>query len=745
MKSISRHLRCALIGAYAIAAAVHAGPLPDSPAQWQKRIATQLDTLLSASNGAERILASPTLRTALAQSELLRVCGTDAVWKVACTNGGRTFLNALLADGNWLDSFLWSGGVDAQCLENLRLLHARCTGWDDAVVRRMGTALAMQWGAGNRYRLVDRFVRIRDAYREGLMNAAFDRMNVREMRSAVYTPGTARDYQFLLDNAQYKLGDYLGACWAVNYVDPNVYGFSVQGWGYIDEWCHAYGNGTGNRPLIAHRQVGGVCGTLSCYGASVAQAHGIMSTTVGQPGHCAYVVRIGERWPIGYDVCGAWSTGFGVYEGTTYMTSDQLFETVEANRPAYEAATRLAWVARAQRALLTNTLSVGVSPLWLSTYRQALSTQPLNYPLWMECIKALEAKPEAMTNAPWLELGRTAAGAFTNHQEAGWALVLRCFGHAAAALKPADRAARLLECHALLSQKTAPKMYGYPSLPGFLNTQADQIGDPAVAVDFFGRLLSLHYSEKPELNWIFGTVLNWGGDRFGRNPAMASNYAATLGAFFEAKGEAVGKQMKETALAGGIRKASEAGDMNTYRQWNELAKRLLPAPVPGDVFLNPQQMATRPKVDPFPGALLSQEGMLQTINVAGSDRPLTYGQVLGGGDLGFFDTAGGAKPWAQVQLAGDSELSGIAIVNRYEYGPEFPWDVPLKVSVSADGKTWSEVATFDKAQPLYRVDLQEKKPRARFVRLERPDPDPAKPNTGRFHFRNVLIYGKKLY
>jgi hypothetical protein len=69
----------------------------------------------------------------------------------------------------------------------------------------------------------------------------------------------------------------------------------------------------------------------------------------------------------------------------------------------------------------------------------------------------------------------------------------------------------------------------------------------------------------------------------------------------------------------------------------------------------------------------------------------------------------------------------------------------LKVSVSADGKTWTEVARFDKPQTVYRVELLAKKPHARYVRIERVNVDPAKPNTGRFHFRSFLVYGRKLY
>jgi hypothetical protein len=73
------------------------------------------------------------------------------------------------------------------------------------------------------------------------------------------------------------------------------------------------------------------------------------------------------------------------------------------------------------------------------------------------------------------------------------------------------------------------------------------------------------------------------------------------------------------------------------------------------------------------------------------------------------------------------------------------WAVPLKVSVSLDGKSWNEVASFDKPDSLFRIDLQGKGLKARFVRIERLPSKDTSQSPGRFHFRNFLVYGKKLY
>ena len=84
--------------------------------------------------------------------------------------------------------------------------------------------------------------------------------------------------------------------------------------------------------------------------------------------------------------------------------------------------------------------------------------QPLGYAVWMEYIKALEATP-GTSPAEWLDLARRAVPHVRRAPGGRLGLVLRCFGHVSPTQSPAQRAAFLLECHAVLNQKTSPKMY----------------------------------------------------------------------------------------------------------------------------------------------------------------------------------------------------------------------------------------------------------------------------------------------
>jgi hypothetical protein len=709
----------------------------DISALYDKLGATLTAEAAQGAAGIEKVLMDSTLQASLARYELIRTCSVSKVADIAGRPGGVAFLRQLFADRAWMESLLASDPADLpQSLENLFLLSQYTTDLGESLPQRVATALAMVWGKGNQYRLVDRYRDVLRAWHEGLLHASFEKLTVREMRWAVPTYGSAKDYQFLLDERQTTIGGYLGACWAIAYIDPNVYGDSVQGWAYIAPWTHYYGTGTGNRPFPAHRLVGGVCGTLSGYGSAVTQVHGVPSTTVGQPGHCAYVVRVGNDWPIGNCVSGPEVTGFTApgWDGTGYGTAARLYEPVQADREAFMRAERITWLGRLKAAN------------WQAAYELAIAAQPTNYTVWLEYIKAMEAAKD-VTAQTWLDVGHRAARALAVCNEAGWALTMRCFDKALPGMTPTQRMEELLNINRDLRQDKWTRPLAY-QINNVLNWQADRIGDPALAVAYFGKLLFTHYSQNPNNNWIFGNVLAWGANRFAGNPATAPLYIKELAAFFRSQGNGVDKSMLSNAIVTGIRKASEAGDLESYRLWSQMAAQMLSPVKPGDIHLNDAQAAAFPAYQSFPGQLLSKDGMLRTSSACEYDRPLSYAQLLSGGIGGWFDTNGEEKPWAEVQLPGDATLTGVVLVNRYEYNPsqeEFQWAAPIKLSVSTDGKAWTDLGVINKAEPVFRIDLQTRNVRARYVRIERIA-EPGKPaSKGRFHFRNFLVYGQKLY
>lgn len=834
------------------------------------------EILARAAQGAEgvhAVVTTPELQRNLTRCTLLRLCGQERVERILGEKGGLHFLQAFLADVKWMESFLASDAADwPQALENLFLLSRYGGDLDKPLNQRMATALALQWGKESRYRLVDRFRQMQQALADGLLHVSFERLDVRALRWAIPNYGTAADFKFLLDDRQTPLRDYLGAHGGVRYVSFNVYGVSVQdGWNYIGPWAHVYGNGMGNRPFPAHKRVGGVCGTVSTYGSAAAQVHGIPSGAIGQPGHCAYVVRVGREWPVGNSVTWPSDAHSPGWDGTGYPTLHRLYEPVSQDRERYMAAIRLGWLAQLQAdrvkgrvrlvpglqyqiyrkkaggafpdfarltpiqtgtcatidlsaikpvppsdfavawegqidvdregpvlfglhsdegsqvlvdgqvvvsansdrkekaivltagphvlrveyyqaggALNLNVSLDGMLPAaatdWRETYDHAVAAQPSNYGIWLDYVKRLETV-DGLPATTWSELGLRAARSLAVCNEAGWAMTRRCLEKAMPRLNTDERVRLLLACNRALTQERSIKMEGFP-YDGLLNWQADAIGEPARAIQFYGELLAIHHSAKPDCNWVFGNVLNWGVNRFASNTNTSPDYAKAMASFFNSGNGAVERNQLLATLVTGIRKSSEIGNLVSFRLWTGMATQMLPALVPSDVHLKPEQAAAFPTFAPFPGDLLSKDGMLQTSSANPDDKPLSYRQLLTGGFGGWFETDKDDQPYAQVRLAGEAALTGIVLVNRYEYPPTHEASqrtVPLKVSVSMDGTTWTEVASFDKPEAVFRVDLRGRELHARYIQAERlPKPGETRP-IERFHLRGFLVYGVKLY
>jgi len=130
---------------------------------------------------------------------------------------------------------------------------------------------------------------------------------------------------------------------------------------------------------------------------------------------------------------------------------------------------------------------------------------------------------------------------------------------------------------------------------------------------------------------------------------------------------------------------------------------------------------------------LGAEGLL--------DNPtnLTHASVLSGsGYGGLIHTKREEKAFIDLKLPGKAKFSGIVIVNRYENSGER--NVPLKVSVSSDGKTWTEIYTSKENLPAWEIDLSKQKVEAQFVRVER-----AEARNEFLNLRAFRVYGTPLY
>jgi alpha-L-fucosidase len=109
-------------------------------------------------------------------------------------------------------------------------------------------------------------------------------------------------------------------------------------------------------------------------------------------------------------------------------------------------------------------------------------------------------------------------------------------------------------------------------------------------------------------------------------------------------------------------------------------------------------------------------------------------------------TAEEANPWIEMDLGREVSVTGVRVLNRTSCGqPGIDRAATLRLSVSIDGKTWSEVWKADRGLPQWEIPVtdfvagaQVPGRKARYLRLEIK---PAKPEY--LHLRQVEVWGKE--
>lgn len=358
-----------------VAEALRDGPLgPDLPtlvsksdfATIEPRLAKALAGDLAGDDArVDAMLEDPVRLTGLIQRELIHLCTPQGLASLHAREKGTEFLLEFLRSPEWMESFLGSGSPSVisydQALETLHLLWLHGKNMDQPVYRRFATAIALEVRAvTNPRRIIDRFHHVQEAHRALLLHAGFDHLDVREMRWTVHLDDNRPNYQFLLDDAQMTPEQYVEAHHLPPYRYCNDFGVNAFTDGYLNPWMHAY---RADGSMIT-RLSGGVCGSTSRYGARIARAHGVLAAVTGQnPPHAAYVVRVGDQWPIGFDLAGPANSNRALkdWDLTGFPTFTGLQEKVYRGGDAHQRSRRLLWVAR-QKTELSSGSTVRILP-----------------------------------------------------------------------------------------------------------------------------------------------------------------------------------------------------------------------------------------------------------------------------------------------------------------------------------------------------------------------------------------------
>jgi len=649
-----------------------------------------------------------------ALKELQRAMGEEG-WKAwSAKSSHQGFLGELKKPAGWLDELMHSGPLPD---DPGKMLSIAASLWqaDSAGVgsrHELTTAAAVALTFGQKSwpdheEALTRYEYFRDSRLKGLLHPMFDDLDTWEKRfvvSAGNNGGWGDDggwgdesMVWLRDHVKLPASAYGGACWQAPYRLNNVFGDSIHGRNYYAPFSH-----------MIHaervRDVGGVCGSLSHYGATAARANGIPAITMGEPGHCAYAVRVARgSWTPAYSL--SWKRGLHTSLWGRTWTQLLLQEKVMTDSEATRRSDEKLWLARAK-------LGGEISEI-AAAYRKALETQPLAHPTWLEFARwQLDVANPSLIE--WKQFHDEALLAFADYPEAAWD-VLKAFMPSILPRVPAEeRMPFLLAFHDAIADHPGPVMWDFE---GALNAQADlHGGDLPSQLEFFEQVVAMQLRSE---RWL-APLVAWGRARFVKDGEDAAPFFEALTAGLSSGGEggeSLGKVLRPVILA-----AAESGNAAAFQGLSQLAAA---------------SETELPEFEGFEGELLSKGGILTLSTTSRWDRPESHSAVLGPGG-GFFHTDAEVRPHAVVQLAKLGELSGLVVVEK-SWGHNANRIMPFKVSVSEDGDSWTEVGRLEKHQKVWRLPLDERAARVAFVKIERDDD-----RRDVFHLHAIHVFGRRL-
>ena len=676
----------------------------------------------------------------VARGAVLRLIGKEGWDELNARPGARPFVTAFMNDRTWLEDFAWSGtfasgkadpGDGAKAVLALESLIYQDAGkwvpfangrFVDNEGRRFMTALALVYPDKDEAWLAD----VLDAYRTTalagrLHKTAYTqptwlwRFAVNHGRTSSSTDNMAAQQRHLDKFVNLPCKEYGGTCWMVQYRLHNCFGDSVQGPLYYKPWATA-----GEWPKRKYTQiVGGVCGELSKFGSATANAHGLPSTTAGQPGHCAYTRRLlNGKWEVNFSVTGHSQMHMCFWNKHPWQYVASIEKTYAGDRETRLSCERLITLAAFAEEAKEKPEVVE------SFYQWACRRSREHYGAWKAYGDWVgRSNASLQTTRVWV---RGCARGMKTGRQPLWDFLTPYFARVAKE-KGAKALADELVAFAPLLRQSEERLQEESDFKGVLKEWTRPLGtDRSLLAPVLKATLAAQYGTRD----YFSQTLGWGGDVMMGDGENSELFVRTLKEMVAERSKL--GQKTELDFNPLILAASKAGNLEVFRQLASLQARLEPQKKSGQAY---------PASD-FGTPLLSGDGLLKTSSTSQWDTPKGYVGCIDWSPCGgnTFHTGKEKSPWAVVMLPGPAEICGVVVENRcgaQNQGRQ----VPLEVQVSEDGEGWHTVHTDGEVRSTYRVDLRTRAPRARYVRVRRT-PE-AKEEF--FHLSKILVYGRKLY
>lgn len=630
------------------------------------------------------------LQDAAAEELMDRICrDTDWLNKILntgeCTRPGRVI--HLLLQMEKRNPLLKQPGMGRDIATATALEFARYD-WDTARAVERADYFANHWKAGKLH--------------NGFGGLTFFQRRIVCGWKGDHSSGSAKAMNWALENVRVPANIHTGSCWRCGYVLNNVYGDSIHGPYYGNAFEGMYED----HHMLFTREVGGVCGGLSHFGAACAVANGIPAMTAGEPGHCAYIVLVNGKWTPAYSL--SWERGLhwqpwaGIYTYSPLHLTTELYSAEQAEQTARSNAARaLAQLRLNRRHFIPGT----------ALYAEAAKAQPLNYPVWREQIDMLKDFQPKQTQA-WLDFNKKLCDNLVpRYPEVAAGLLLTRFYPAMKDCPMDDKTKmQLFTDFWNKVDGMGPDRWRVEQLADaqlqLLNCPNGKQGEERTR-QFYHTLLTCTASREAYLP----IVLGWGNKAAEKMSDEGKSRMLDTASQAIAASNAISPETRLQMLQNVLLSAEKMQDHAAFSSINKL--------ITPDMKKRDFKMPTN--IPTYPGKLVSEGAVPFASSTSRWDKVHLH-QGLLQAEGGSIHTGRDTDAWLALKLAKHATINGVVIVNASDSRIRHRLN-NLRVQVSETGKPddWQDVGQpILKAEgAILQFDLQSIKPRALYIRILR--------------------------
>ncbi len=641
------------------------------------------------------------------------------------------FIEKVTNDVEWMEQLAYSG----ECIRPGRAMAILCgiarkhqSAEREGTARDIATATALEWARANwdyerALARADFYIR---NHKDGRFHTGFAKLPFWQYRVICGSKGNNANgdlasLEWALDNVHLPIEQYTGCCWQCNYLSDNLFGDSIHGAFYYAPYDDVYADKNpvkGLNALLRSRDIGGVCGSLSHYGAFAAVANGVPALPAGEPGHCAYIVCVNGKWTPAYSL--SWERGlhWQVWNGNDKYSS--LHMASELYAPAQARRTALS---NACRTLGELCIAQGEAASAQDYFLAAVHEQPLNYLAWKSYAAFLSAAKPGDEDA-WKRFNKELCAQLAPRYPEMAAELLK--GQVYPGLrKVCTDPSELMACYGRFWQSVKDMGPDRWAVEALCNNQLDSVKSEKksaeeVALVFYKLVLGQTASKKA----YAPVILSWGNGKAAKaGEAMQKKFLqATLGALSSGKSGDMDAEARDKMLGEALYGAERMRDRSSFQAIGKLLS---------DKYRQPRL----PKWESFPGKLVSQGGLLYTSSTCQHDWFAEHWGVLEPTG-GRFHTGNDKDAYAVVELPKTAVLTGVVTIapdgNLWRLT-----DMKVQYSESGRDDDWHDAGPMPNptGQRINRLDLQNRKLRARYIRILRPG------GPQLFHLNAIFVYG----